>query len=443
MSVDPLVNCIRRLRPDRTVFLCSEGSKVHVETIRSQVPVGQFDPERDVVVLKQNTKARSGRDGEPTANDLDRLDQVYLTARELISRIRRDDPTASIAVDYTGGTKTMATGLALAAIDDGRVELLLTTADRRPKGELAIQGHSTPVPVDVALVHTRRLLDGELPPLLARHDYAAAQQAITRVRRLSLPAAIIASLHRAETLVMAFDYWDRCDHRQSLILLAEYAADPQVKQAFFLPLKRVLGSRQLVDLPQSPQEEPEYEARGRLAIQGHGLEAIEDLLLNAERRAQQDRYDDAVGRLYRALELTAQLLLVLDHDGIRTADVDLALLPPSLQDRYAAKRTERQGKLRLQLALHDSFELLAELGHPVGLQWRERKSALIDALQVRNNSLFAHGFRPVTYTDWLQLDAVIGGFLRSVVEQRRGNQAPVQQFPNTLALLGTDDRDSG
>jgi hypothetical protein len=35
-------------------------------------------------------------------------------------------------------------------------------------------------------------------------------------------------------------------------------------------------------------------------MSGHGYEIVEDLLLNAERRAMQDRYDDAVGRLYRA-----------------------------------------------------------------------------------------------------------------------------------------------
>ncbi|MDB9309098.1 hypothetical protein PN471_10700 [Aphanizomenon sp. CS-733/32] len=51
--------------------------------------------------------------------------------------------------------------------------------------------------------------------------------------------------------------------------------------------------------------------------EGHGYEIVQDLILNAERRATQQRYDDAVGRLYRALELLAQirLLKAFDNDG--------------------------------------------------------------------------------------------------------------------------------
>ena len=36
---------------------------------------------------------------------------------------------------------------------------------------------------------------------------------------------------------------------------------------------------------------------------------VEDLLLNAERRAIQGRYEDAIGRIYRAIELIAQIRL--------------------------------------------------------------------------------------------------------------------------------------
>jgi hypothetical protein len=49
-------------------------------------------------------------------------------------------------------------------------------------------------------------------------------------------------------------------------------------------------------------------------MSGHGYEIVEDLLLNAERRAMQDRYDDAVGRLYRALELLVQIRLLQTYD---------------------------------------------------------------------------------------------------------------------------------
>lgn len=40
-----------------------------------------------------------------------------------------------------------------------------------------------------------------------------------------------------------------------------------------------------------------------------GYEQVQDLILNAERRAVQERYDDAVARLYRAVEMVAQVRL--------------------------------------------------------------------------------------------------------------------------------------
>lgn len=429
-SPEPIINCITSLRPDRVVFLCSLETQKLIDSIHRKVPLPDFNPDRDVVVLQQRL---GNKQSETVTNELDQLDRVYLRVLELFERVRNENHSCRIVADYTGGTKTMTTGLAMAAIDDGDVRLHLTVGDRS-RGQSALSSYSSPVAISTAAIHARRLRERELPALLRRHDYEAARQAVRRIQSLvDQDPDTTAWLKWLETLLVSLDAWDRFDHRRALEVL-DGLNDRCLDQRLLFPLKRVIGSRRLLDQEAEEQRWPQ--------VKGHGLEAVEDLLLNAERRAQQQRYDDAVGRLYRALELTAQLLLVLDHDGIRTADVDLAKLPPSLQEPYAAKRIERQGKLRLQLALRDSFELLSELENPVGLQWSEKKNALMDALQVRNNSLFAHGFRPVTYSDWLQLDAVIGDFLRAVVEQRRGRLDPVQQFPSTLAQLDTESRTS-
>ena len=78
---------------------------------------------------------------------------------------------------------------------------------------------------------------------------------------------------------------------------------------------------------------------------GHGLEAVEDLLRNAERRASQQRYDHAVGRFYRAMELTEQLLLKqgvckqVGKQGIETGN-----------DKIAGAKLVKLNKLRVDLA---------------------------------------------------------------------------------------------
>ena len=79
---------------------------------------------------------------------------------ELFERVRGENRGCRIIADYTGGTKTMTTGLAMAAIDDGNVRLHLTISDRSP-GQTALSGYSSPVAVSTAAIHARRLRDRE------------------------------------------------------------------------------------------------------------------------------------------------------------------------------------------------------------------------------------------------------------------------------------------
>ncbi|MDM7954095.1 MAG: TIGR02710 family CRISPR-associated CARF protein [Cyanobium sp. CZS 25K] len=415
-SPEPIVQCITRLRPRRVVFVCSEGTRSLVDDVRRQVRIEAFDPDRDVEVL--------------ASNDIDQLHSVYCRCRDLLQRVRREMPAARISVDYTGGTKTMATGLGLAAIDDGRVILTLTTIERRKPGESAITGNSIPIPVQSGAIQFRRFFTDGLQPLLQRHNYAAAQAAVAIQLQLHHDEAATSSLRRLDGLLLAFDAWDRWDLDHAESLLRDHASDSVVRDSFLFPLQRVIQSRNLLTSAGSP----------RLQRSIHGFEAVEDLLLNAARRACQERYDDAVGRLYRSLELTAQLLLLIDHGGIRTGDLQLELLPDALRAAWEEKRN--RDKNRIELALTFSFDLLADLGDPVGEEWRSRRSEFIDALQVRNQSLLAHGFRPVTYADWQRLDGVLGGFLRTLLGLRRGDLAPLRQLPVTLAELGLNDATS-
>ncbi len=425
-STDPLVHCITRIRPDRVVFLCSEGSVGCVDKVLRQVPLPGFSADRDQVILQQRLRLNQG---EEVVNALDRLDHVYLQARDLFSRLRLDAPGARLTADYTGGTKTMSAGLALAAIDDGDIELLVTTTDQRKPGETAITGHSTPIPVAQGRVQARRLLDTDLPPLLERFDYSAALGAVTRVRRIALPDAEAAQLLRLENLLIAFEAWDRFDHLHAVSLLNASSGDTRVTE-YLLLLKRVIHSRRQLDQQAAVENWP--------AMPGHGLEAVEDLLLNAARRGAQQRYDDAVGRLYRATELAAQLLLKQGFDQLSGA-IAIERLPPELQLLYTEKHQRKGGDGQLQLGLAESFDLLASLGHPVGALWLQRRSFLTDQLKHRNNSLFAHGFQPIGYAGWRELSAALGEFLKEAIDltntSGRSARGATRQLPCCLADL--------
>jgi CRISPR-associated protein (TIGR02710 family) len=371
-------------------------------------------------------------------NELDQLDRVYTRALDLFEQVRRQSPGCRIIADYTGGTKTMTTGLAMAAIDDGAVKLHLTISDRA-KDEAALSGYSAPVAVSTAAIQARRLRDRELPALLKRHDYEAARQAVLRVLAHSDPDPETKRwLSRLQQLLFALDAWDRFDHRMAVDAL-EKLNDRNLDAPLLFPLKRVIASRRLLDRADEEKKWPQ--------MKGHGLEAVEDLLLNAERRATQDRFDDAVGRLYRAMELTAQLLLKLGvtkqvgREGIETAAVALDRLPAAIQPRWravAARKANGKEGATLEIGLTDAFDLLADLGHPTGKRWFEQRSKLINGLKIRNHSLFAHGFTPVDFRGWRELSTTLGDFLQTAIKEHIADSRKgmlMMQFPSTLAGL--------
>jgi len=429
-SPEPVVNCITSLQPDRVVFFCSEGSQLQIETVLSTVPIAEFEPARDMVVLQQRF---SRRQGEEVISEIDHLEIVYARATDLLMRLRRDSPGSTLIVDYTGGTKTMAAGLAMAAIDVEGVQLRLTTIPERPQGETSLSGPSLPVAVAKIDIQARRLLDLELPPLLKRFDYGAARAVVSRVRQLETRSSSHTAqlLIRLERLLKALDAWDRFDHQRAAAEIGEIG-DKSLKENFQERLRRIMTCRQLVegkDLKSAP-------------FKGHGLEAVEDLLLNAKRREAQQRWDDAVGRLYRAAELTAQTLLLIDvceqvgPAGIRTADVAVERLPPSLQEKY--QRKPRNGG-KLQLGLRDAFHLLGDLEHPTGLAWKQHENRYLDLLKIRNNSLYAHGFTPISFHDWSRFQEAFGTLIDQAIErlrQGRATAAPgAPQLPGRLEQL--------
>ena len=425
-SPEPIINAISSLRPDRVLFVCSEISRDQLTIVRSQVPLADFDEERDVIVLQQRL---SPKQGEEVINELDQLDCVYLRASQMIQQVRREQPGCELTVDYTGGTKTMTTGLAMAAIDAGGVKLNITTSDRQ-KNQSTLSGYSAPVPVNTSAIQARRLEQFELPALLKRFDYEAARQAVRRV--LELPNAQPNStrkLRRLEELLVALDAWDRFDHKHAVEVLLGLK-DRRLDSLLLFPLKRVIASRSWLDPLVNEQKWPKMNC--------HGLEAVEDLLLNAERRAAQRRYDDAVGRLYRATELTAQLLLrngvtnQVGPSGLMTDAINIELLPTDLKETYRAKEG-LDGKVKLGLTA--SYELLAQLNHPIGSIWQEQKYRIIDQLKIRNNSLFAHGFQPISYQAWQSLKTTLGGFLQLALTLHGNSASSAQQLPNNLEFL--------
>ncbi|MFM6040666.1 MAG: TIGR02710 family CRISPR-associated CARF protein, partial [Sphaerospermopsis kisseleviana] len=284
-------------------------------------------------------------------------------------------------------------------------------------GELT--GQATVAPVVV-----QRTLEQFLPIFLQQYNYPAAIAQLKRLlSSMALPSDIKRQIQTLYACCSGLDAWDRFEHRDALELLEPQMKNPVIRN-LVLFLKRVINSRGQID--------EKFDSSN--GTEGNGYEIVQDLILNAERRAEQQRYDDAVGRLYRALELLAQIRLLKTY-GMKTGDIDTAKLPENLRDKYEKKRSNVKGKI--QIALRSSYDLLSELpDDPIGKIYLENANKIINALEVRNNSLFAHGFKPITSTDYETVSEVFVNFIKSAISSVVSNKPQIQppQFPTDLEI---------
>ncbi|NJL01921.1 MAG: TIGR02710 family CRISPR-associated protein [Spirulinaceae cyanobacterium RM2_2_10] len=422
-SYQPIVTAIRELEPDQVLFICSEDSRSQVigsgtpcerrrgpevlerlPNIPTQLSLGdRFQPDRDLLVLE----------------DLDNLSECYRAIADRIRTLRQDagDETRLLA-DYTGGTKTMSVALAMASIDSGIEAIYVTTGQRRDL--IRIEFGEQVERASTASIVIERLVEQNLPALLAQYNYPAAINELKSLLKQNLPTTDRKRVRSLLNYCIGFDYWDRFDHAAAWNYL-----EPALRQAKLKPvilfLKRVMHSREQF----APAANDHFQAPS--VMQGHGYELVQDLLLNAERRAVLERYDDAVARLYRTLELLAQIRLWAGY-GLKTSDLDVAKLPESLRAEYENLRSPRGA---IQLGLTRSYVLLSQLpDEPLGALYHQHHQRLQNALQVRNYSLFAHGLAPIDAAKYEQeFRTLVVPFLEAGITNLVPDANPATQFP--------------
>ena len=210
--------------------------------------------------------------------------------------------------------------------------------------------------------------------------YAAAADLLDQAIKNSEVKRELATL---KALIDAYAAWDRFDHKTAQTKFDDALKNRNDLKAIFTDA----GS--LIDRIGSHRD-----CVAQLVASKDPTTAwVQDLLDNACRRAAEHRFDDAVARLYRAIEALAQIRLREQHGISDTKKVSLDKLPPGLREEW--KNRARDGAV--MLGLRDAYRLLKELGDELGCRFAE--SELDDdersPLGARNDSILAHGFVPV------------------------------------------------
>lgn len=374
-SPEPVVAALKHWRPARVRFVHTPQTKEDIEG--KIVPMAR---EEDVDLDPGRYDLFELPDGQDLEICLDGLRQLTLEVMQSAER------GLQVVVDFTGGTKCMSAAIALQA-SRWPCEFSYVGGRERTK-----DGAGVVVSGTEQVIHKANPWDTlgyqaveDFVVLFDQHAFrAAANVAETAKKHVSRPDrkrefAVL------EQLAKAFDAWDRFDHKDSKVELEQVEKSAN-------DLRTVLGAakgdRVLSDVARL------CSYLGQLCqVAPPSRYHVLDLLANAKRRRDEGRIDDAVARLYRAIEAIAQVALKERHDIENTAKVPLARVPETLRARWASCATEGVVKLGLQ----NAYMLLANLNDPLGEKFASVKlDGTKSPLVSRNRSILAHGFDSVS-----------------------------------------------
>ena len=397
-SDNPLRSSLREVRPDHVVFVVSDGIG------------GSISSRGQAESLYDTEGCPEGRDFVNVPPD----DPDVALARIEPKLTQWVAEGADVVVDYTGGTKSMTSAMVLAATSLEGVRLQFM-AGVRPDLNQVEDGTEKPLEIPTGLIGLSQTFR-TVHEFIGRRNYGAAlsvlREAGTTFQDLGrrVPRPWRRKVDRWQKWVEIFDEWDRFNHRTAWRKLQNCLVSDQAHATWF------------------EGEGCEFHARLRdLADTDKSLsyEFLEDLWLNAQRRAALGLYDDAIARLYRLMEACVQTRLWIGHE-MDTSAVPVNCLPECLQEKHRPK----DGSANVQLPLMDSVRLL-EIIDPSDQLPETMKKTPPQWRSARNNSILAHGFRPLAQSDW---KAACSWFEKGseVLWKRHLGRASSGQLPNQL-----------
>jgi CRISPR-associated protein (TIGR02710 family) len=328
-------------------------------------------------------------------------------------------PLTEFVADYTAGTKTMSVALGMATLHAVRQYTYVGGASRTKEGLGTVIDGSERMrylanPWDALAVEARR----RASLLFAKGRYEAAAE------EYELASDRVSAGERGvwqgfSTLARGYAEWDRFAHGRAQELLQQSlkVLEPWVVGSGDPAWARVAEAvRRHADLlVQMRREEG-------------GILRVADLVANARRRGDLEaRYDDAVARLYSALEMAGRLRLTSAYD-IHPSHAVPGKIPASLREEFCRKyeAKDKKGQVHLKLPHYAVFRLLAEFGDDLANRYFSREEEIRGLLEQRNGSILGHGDRPVSKTVYQRL-------LPVVCEVAALQESDLAQFPELPA----------
>ncbi|WP_299433073.1 TIGR02710 family CRISPR-associated CARF protein [uncultured Meiothermus sp.] len=362
-TLEPLEFALSEHTPSGVVFVASQGSQAVAGELVRRYGGG----------LRFHTLL---------LDDPESLGEVFRKGREALQKALEWEARVMVA-DITGGTKTMSAGLVLALTGQGVTFSYVGGERRDAQGRVESGAERLRQLEDPTYRYGLREWDG-FRRAWNQGDFPAACDFIAELLNRPLSPSEQRFYTHLKGITRGMEDWDLFRHKEAwqglekdlepAVGIAEawgHGAKVRVLQGLLEAKGRL---RQILDQEKKPT-----------------FVLLADLLANARRREARKRYDDALARLYRAIELTAEAD-VFERTGIVLRDPET--YPDPVQ--HLAGRAGK--KLGLKEALGLAFEVDAGLkntGTKAQRLYGDYETTLQSPLQQRHQSILAHGIKPV------------------------------------------------
>lgn len=399
-SPEPLIKSIQHYHPLYVIFIASRESNAKVlEIIRKTEGIEKYST---ILISDHQNLLACVRD-------------IRLQIPEKLAEMNLPENILLIA-DITGGTKVMSSALTLAMMEFNS-RFTYVGGNKRPKNGNAedntgpvADGAEVIMPMDnpwdaIGLREANSLVlafnAGQFEAAKEKSDFIKSRDNEFR-----------AFYDGLGMIIEGFRYWETFDHKMGKKLLGMGLGKLQPYSnrnnprfsALFAELEKTLAVLDAIEKESSILTE-----KFQPLEQDFGNAYLRDLVGNARRCAKRGHYDDAVARLYSAIEKTAKIALA--QKGINNSAVSKDTLAKAGEELAAKYADEPDGEIKVPLS--DSFHLLCKLDsdHQISCAYAQYRDDLAKTLENRNKSLLAHGYRPVKAEDYQKLFDVALQFL--------------------------------
>ena len=370
--------------PDRVILFGSEESKYTVEALKEEY-LKEKDRELDYYEFIQ-------------VDEIDSFKKYFKAIKNVVTELESE---YKIIIDYTYGTKTMTMSAAMVSMLFGK-ELIFVTGER--KDGIVVKGTEEVKNQNLFSIYDEFTLEN-IENAFNANRFETALNLLSNIVDPNIDKVAYYKL------IQSYSHFDNVNYEEAF-------------KYFDVDLFREVWPHLAQDF-----------AKNRLALTNLNKKSdkkkdyylLASMINNARRRYEEHKYDDAIARLYRSLELIGQIYL--KKYGLDSSNIDIS----SLKDRrVSSELIDELEKLRtdgkIKIGLIKDFEVVSQINPQIGDFYAENGNWMKNIVTFRNNSILAHGMEAKTAEEYEEFKDFIYALI-NVMDEKIFEYIEETKFP--------------